>query len=83
MNDPKSQLRASLANALGSAPRWVLQALAEGNMPMRSGACEEIVNRLIRGIEPYDVVPKRVCPYTGTSSLCAATSPNYRSASTP
>jgi hypothetical protein len=65
MKDVKSQVRTRLTEALGTAPQWVLQALAEGNDLLVHGAREEIVNRLIRALEPFEIRPRQVCPYTG------------------
>lgn len=65
MRDLDTQLRAALAGAIAASPRWLFQALAEGNNPMRFGACQEVVIRLMRAMEPWEVKPRRVCPYTG------------------
>lgn len=65
VQDAQSQLQRHLIRALARTPRWLLHALAEDGCATAEGAREEVVNRILRALEPWELRPRRVCPYTG------------------
>ena len=74
MQDAQSQLQRHLIRALARTPRWLLHALAEDGCATAEGAREEVANRILRALEPWELRPRRVCPYTG----CVIVDPDQR-----
>jgi|GEM_PF-3824840 len=59
------QVHRELVRALAGTPRWLLHALAETGAATAEGAREEVVNRILRALGPWELRPRRTCPYTG------------------